>query len=330
VSFIPTDNRPLVSIVIPYYDGEEYIRDAIESVVGQSYRNWELIIVDDGSRVSPAAHLASFLSDSRMSLIRHEDNRGIAASRNMGIQAANGPLIAFLDQDDIWLTDKLAHQVAAFQEGSERLGMVCTGMYFTDSTGSVFAEFSGYGGMDHEAMVRRMFLNLVNSGSIMMVRKKSLAAIGYFNETYAAWDDLDFWMRMASKYRITYIQQPLVKKRMHQENTSHGNVADLLPDAIKAIHTACRLHPFLRKTEHTATANMLRRYGSDLLLSHEVAKGRECLRKAIATSGRCWRAYILFTMSLLGKRGADLLVQMGRVIRKVQSQSFSIDMKRRS
>jgi glycosyltransferase involved in cell wall biosynthesis len=319
------DNRPLVSIVIPYYDGKTYIGEAVRSVIKQSYGNWELIIVDDGSQEDPEKYLSVYLEDDRINLTRHEHNRGIAASRNTGIRRATGSFLAFLDQDDTWLPRKLASQIAAFERGSGQLGMVCTGMYFTNSMGRIFAQFTGYDDTDHRAMVRRMFLDLVNSGSIMMIRRALPEEMGLFDEGYAAWDDLDFWMRVAEKYRITYIRQALVMKRIHPGNTSHQNVAKLLPDGNRALEAASRIHPFLHKAEHIAKANMLRRYGSDLLFNHHVKEGRACLRRSILMSGRSWKTYGLLLVSLLGDRRAVQLNRIGTCIRNRQSRSFAAD-----
>jgi len=236
----------LVSVVIPYYNGEEFIAEAVESVAKQSYRNWELILVDDGSKNKPDNIIAKYGHNKRFRYIRHKHNKGIAATRNTGIKAAKGKYIAFLDQDDIWLNDKLKRQVKVFKQATDKLGMVCTGMYFADSIGVAFRQFNGYDDKDQRKMIKDMFLNAINSGSIMMIKIECINEAGVFDEDFVAYDDFDYWMRIAKKFNVKYINAPLAKKRFHGSNTSLHNLS-VFPDTIKAYHQACQIHPFLNK-----------------------------------------------------------------------------------
>ena len=106
---------PLVSVVMPFFNGASFLHESIASVASQSYDRWELLLVDDGSTDGSANVARSWVADrpARMRYLQHADaaNRGISASRNLGIRHASGELVAFLDADDVWLKDKLARHV---------------------------------------------------------------------------------------------------------------------------------------------------------------------------------------------------------------------------
>lgn len=116
---------PLVSVIIPYYNREATIGRALDSVFRQSYRCWEVIVVDDGSRQCLHPGIAAQLGDARVRVIRHPLNRGVSAARNTGIAHARGDYLAFLDSDDWWRPEKMARQVAEAQASPSPQAAVC-------------------------------------------------------------------------------------------------------------------------------------------------------------------------------------------------------------
>ena len=111
--------EPLISIITPSYNSAGFITPTINSVIDQSYENWELIIIDDKSKDDTGKLVEEFAQqNSKITLIRLDQNGGVANARNVGLAAAKGKYIAFLDSDDVWLKDKLAHQVAFMEEKS--------------------------------------------------------------------------------------------------------------------------------------------------------------------------------------------------------------------
>src|SRR5438874_6806278 len=113
------NSRPLVSVIIIFLNGGDYLEEAIASVLAQTYENWELWLVDDGSTDSGTALAKTYHGryPGKVNYLEHvgHQNRGMSASRNLGIAHARGELLAFLDADDVWRPDKLAHQVALMQ-----------------------------------------------------------------------------------------------------------------------------------------------------------------------------------------------------------------------
>jgi glycosyltransferase involved in cell wall biosynthesis len=120
-----------VSILMPVYNGEQHLSDAIESALAQTYQNFELLIINDGSTDNSADIIRPFLKDSRVIYIEQK-NAGVAAARNTAIKHARGKYIGFLDQDDIWLNNKLEEQVAAL-EHDESVALVYSNQDFIDS-----------------------------------------------------------------------------------------------------------------------------------------------------------------------------------------------------
>jgi len=103
-------SSPAISIIMPNFNGERFIAQAVKSVLGQTFTNWELIIIDDFSTDSSAEIITKFLCDPRIRLIKNPYNQGVAAARNIGIKHAEGQYISFLDSDDIWEAEKLQKQ----------------------------------------------------------------------------------------------------------------------------------------------------------------------------------------------------------------------------
>lgn len=103
--------KPLVSIVTPCYNAEKFIKDTVESILAQTYENWELFIIDDGSKDRSESIIEPFLEDSRITYLKNEKNSGVAFTRNVGIEKAQGKYLAFVDSDDIWDSTKLEEQI---------------------------------------------------------------------------------------------------------------------------------------------------------------------------------------------------------------------------
>ena len=126
---------PLISIIMPAYNAEKTIAGSIDSVLGQSYSSWELLVIDDGSTDSTAAIVKKAASmDARVTLVQNSRNLGVSASRNRGVARASGGWVAFLDSDDQWRPSKLEKQVAAIREKGD-VGLVYTGSSFLNSAG---------------------------------------------------------------------------------------------------------------------------------------------------------------------------------------------------
>jgi glycosyltransferase involved in cell wall biosynthesis len=200
----------LVSVVIPAYNGQEYIREAIESALAQTYRPIEILVIDDGSPINMKEAVAGFGPEVRY--IRQE-NGGTASARNLGWQSARGEFVALLDQDDLWVQQKLERQVPRFAE-DERIGLVAAWMeVFDNKTG----ERKGLHKVPAEMTVHDMIGHELPPVQTMIFRKSALKKIGGFDASLRGTDDWDVNIRVAAEYRVVSVQEVLGRARMHPE-----------------------------------------------------------------------------------------------------------------
>lgn len=198
---------PQVSVIIPTYNRAGCLREAVDSVLAQEFRGFELIVVDDGSTDETPQLLREYGSSIRM---LRQENRGVSAARNAGIAASRGELIAFLDSDDAWLPGKLARQVEFFRQNPEIL--ICQTEELWVKNGRRVNPGQRHrkrGGMIFEPSLA---LCLV-SPSAVMLRRELFEQVGLFDERLPACEDYDLWLRVSCRFPVGLIETPLIIKR---------------------------------------------------------------------------------------------------------------------
>lgn len=207
-----------VSIVTPTYNRPRWLPDAIESVLAQTYRDVELIVVNDGSTDNTEEVLEPYMD--RIVYI-YKENGGQGAALNTGITAATGEYIGRVDDDDLYVPEKLELQVEMFQQNPQ-LGLVAGYGYITDSEGEIMAtrkvpEYSRYGA----------FLSLLQHcifcQPTVLVRKECFDKVGLYKDIYG--EDYDMWLRIARHYPVAVIHKPLAMYRRHDTNLSRRDLA---------------------------------------------------------------------------------------------------------
>jgi glycosyltransferase involved in cell wall biosynthesis len=200
----------MVSVVISNYNYARFLPAALESVLSQTYQEFEVIVVDDGSTDESRDVLARYGNR-----IRHisQSNAGVSAARNAGIRASRGDAIAFLDSDDIWHRAKLAEQVARLT--SADAGLVYCGIEYIDERGRSL-------GIDVEGVEGRILVphgllraRSVRAGSSAIVRRDCFDSCGLFDVHLSTSADWDMWRRIAGAYDIAMVRRPLLKYRVH-------------------------------------------------------------------------------------------------------------------
>ncbi|MDD5593811.1 MAG: glycosyltransferase, partial [Candidatus Margulisbacteria bacterium] len=188
---------PEVSVIIPAYNYAAYTVEAVESVLAQTYKDYELIVVDDGSTDGTGEALRRFGDRIRYF---YKTNGGACSARNFGIQRAQGRYIALLDCDDLFLPAKLETSLKAFTD--KRTGLVYTGVYLIDAAGKVTGEnrTPGHSGRVLEQLV---LSNFINNPSVVIDRE-CFDRVGLFDEKMFFAADWDMWLRIAEKYEIKY------------------------------------------------------------------------------------------------------------------------------
>ena len=207
---------PKVSVIIPVYNHGKYIRECVESALAQDYENLEVIVVDDGSTDNTPEILKEF--EGKIKYIRQE-NRGAAAAFNHGLRLAEGSLITWLSSDDIFLPNKISHQVRKFQEDPAR-AMVYTDYIRIDAGGGELEVVHSHC-PPPERFVREYLTGGFVSAVTMLIRRECLEKIGSFDESLRAYEDYDMVLRLLKHYRFGYIPIPLMKYRWHSANMSH-------------------------------------------------------------------------------------------------------------
>jgi len=198
--------KPRVSVIIPTYNRAWSLHEAVQSVLKQTYTDYEIIVVDDGSTDETATLLHNYGSVIAM----HQPRQGVSAARNQGVRAARGELLAFLDSDDFWLPEKLSVQVRYFDDNPE--AVICQ----TEETW-VRRGVRVNPGRRHRKQAGMIFkpslaLCLV-SPSAVMLRRSLFVSVGGFDDQLPACEDYDLWLRISCRYPIGLIETPLIVKR---------------------------------------------------------------------------------------------------------------------
>jgi glycosyltransferase involved in cell wall biosynthesis len=213
---------PQVSVIVPTYNRASLLKEALDSVLAQSYRNVELIVVDDGSTDHTRRLLSSY--GDRITVLL-QPNAGVSAARNRGIQAASGDLIALLDSDDYWLPGKLAAQVDFFKATPQAL--ICQTEEIWIRNGVRVNPKRRHRKLSGMIFQASLPLCLISPSAVMM-RKSLLDEVGLFDEDLPACEDYDLWLRITWKYPVHLISAPLVVKR-----GGHADQLSRLPELDK-------------------------------------------------------------------------------------------------
>ena len=215
----------LISIIMPAYNAGKYIKESIESVFNQTYQNWELIIIDDGSTDTTSKVVQPFLiNDTRIQYYRQENGKQ-GKARNAGIKKSKGNLIAFLDADDVWMPAKLQTQIGVLKQNDADL--VFTDVFVIDDKGDVIMESCSVENRTYYGEEGLSFFFRINQVPILTVlaKKEAILAVGCFKEIDEIQniEDYDLWIRMLeNKSKLISISDKLGAYRRHDTQTLKG------------------------------------------------------------------------------------------------------------
>ncbi|MGO8669950.1 MAG: glycosyltransferase [Capsulimonadaceae bacterium] len=311
-----SQSMPNVAAIIPCYNRTRYLREAIDSALGQTYPSIEIIAVDDGSTDSTSSVLASYGDAIRV--IRQE-NAGTAAARNTGIAASTAPFLAWLDSDDRWRPEKIAAQVQVMR-AFPQAAVVYTACRMVDAAGNPLQcrqeqappldlpiSLDNCGGREVRAGIRVDVLRmLVVESQVMpsscLVRRGALDEAGPFDPNYRFSEDWELNFRLARRFPYAYVDAPLTDYRVHADSKSqdrrpHALGRLELRHAIEAARAEIRkADPSreMRRAYHRHTlkfADAYYRVGKLALADGDAARARECLRAAIGRNPRVMKYY---------------------------------------
>ena len=246
----------VASVVLPCFNGAQWIGEAIESVLTQTYGDLELLVIDDGSTDDSKAIVASYLSDERARYI-YQENRGFSAAINRGLEEGRGSLIGFVGQDDLWLPRKLEMQVRYLAEHKD-VDMVHSSYLSVDSMGNEIElidlrvpDFS-----TRRELMEYLFVDNFLGFETVLVKRECFREAGLFDERMMGFSDHDMWLRIAGRFHIAYMDQPLVKKREHASQLSKVVTERGLRDEFLMISKAVHQYPFLKKIVRKKLASL--------------------------------------------------------------------------
>lgn len=290
---------PLVSVVIPIYNYSRFITQAIESVLDQTFRDLEVIVVDDGSTDETAQMVGRF--GDRVRYV-YQANRGPNAARNTGIREARGSCVAFLDADDYWLPRKLELQVPLI-EGSPKVGLVYSGMYLFDSdTGAIIGQHP-LGHCRRGPVLRQLFMEQFVPSPTALTRREVFHEVGYFDENVVGPDDWDMWLRIAAIYEFDYVAQPLAMYRVHTSWASSKTFEVYEREMMAFFESASRQYPeHLGELRNRRLNTFQEGLGRRLILQGNARAGRLNLWKAIRWYPFRLRPYVLLLTSYLSAK----------------------------
>jgi glycosyltransferase involved in cell wall biosynthesis len=209
-------NSPLVSVVIPAYDAAGTLVTTVESVFDQTIQDFEIIIVDDGSK-DATVEVADGIKDPRITVISQK-NGGASAARNTGIKQAKGEFVAFLDADDLWLPSKLERQLQVLNEKDD-VDAVQTGAYYVNDSLEVLIVWPCVPSKD-VVLETLLFQNMPGIMSTLMVRRTVFEKIGYLKTNLVILEDWELAIRLARFCNLTSIEEPLSLYRQFPGNRS--------------------------------------------------------------------------------------------------------------
>ncbi|BDU23580.1 glycosyltransferase family 2 protein [Flavobacterium sp. GSB-24] len=207
---------PLVSIIVPAYNHEKYIENCIDSIINQSYKNIEVIIINDGSTDRTLSKLSSYKNFEQVKIINQE-NKGLCKTLNLGLSLTKGKYISILASDDYLINDKLEKQVA-FLEYNPQYGMCCAKAYEVDDAGKNLGTVGAV--VDENEL---SFQNLLDGNKIAiltaLLKSNVFDEVGGFDEGLYM-EDWDMWLRVSNKYKIGFLNEFVAYYRKHETNIS--------------------------------------------------------------------------------------------------------------
>jgi glycosyltransferase involved in cell wall biosynthesis len=272
---MPSPTTP-VSVIIPTYNRAGFLAQAVDSVLAQTYGNFELIVVDDGSCDETEMLLASY---GKALIVLRQENLGPAAARNAGIRAARHPLLAFLDSDDRFVRQKLALQVAAMEAQPELLISHTQETWFRN--GRHLNQKKRHAKEGGDIFARSLELCVVGMSTVM-ARRELFDLIGLFDETFPCCEDYELWLRAGARFPFLLVDAPLTVK--------HGGRPDQVSVQFRTGMDRFRILALEKLFASRALTMAQRRLAGEELIRKAALFGNGCLKHGRPEEGRHWLA----------------------------------------
>jgi glycosyltransferase involved in cell wall biosynthesis len=291
---------PTISVIVPAYNAARTILETINSVLQQTFSDFELIVINDGSTDQTLERLST-VKDPRLKIFSYS-NGGLSTARNRGITHAEGEFIAFLDADDLWTVDKLELQLAALQQHPEA-GVAYSWNYSMDEKGE---SFSAKNPIFFEGNVYAQLLvdNFIVNGSNCMIRKQAVESVGEFDPAVAGAADWDYWLRLAAHWPFVVVRQYQVFYRASSGSMS-ANIEYMERCTLAVLEKAFQAAPLeMQSLKKQSLANA---YTYLAYKYWTLVAGSDGAKKA---AEKLWIAIRLYPPILRDKRPRNLLIKL--------------------
>ena len=209
----------LVSVIMNCYNGEKYLREAIESVINQTYTNWEIIFWDNVS-TDKSSEIVKSYDDVRIKYFCADENTPLGSARNKAIEKSNGELIAFLDVDDLWLPKKLELQVPLFEK-NYKVGLVYSNaIWFNNSNGKKKESLKEKNKLRGNCFRKLLTNYLISLSTTIILKKALLEQSEWFDENFHVLEEADLFRRIAYSWELDFIDRSLAKWRIHEQSST--------------------------------------------------------------------------------------------------------------
>lgn len=281
----------LISVVIPVYNGEKTIKDTIKSVLDQTFKDFELIVINDGSKDS-TLEIISGIQDPRIKVFSYP-NAGLSATRNRGIAQASGKYISFIDADDLWTPDKLQFQLKALEENPQAV-LAYSWTNCIDESGQLLGP-GDRSNISGDVYAKLLLNNFLENGSNALIRTQVFAEFGGFDESLKSAEDWDMWLRLAARYHFVLVPFPHILYRVYTTSMS-ANVLTMEAACLRVIERAFEQAPdSLQYLKKPSLANIYK-YNIFKALKEPIAR-----QQGLIAAGFLWKA-IKYEPALLKKR----------------------------
>ena len=278
---------PKVSVIIPTHNRAEFLRSAVKSVLNQTFQDFEIVIIDDASKDHTQEVIANF-NDTRIKVIHNQVSKGAAGARNIGLINTSGEYIAFLDDDDEWLPEKLKIQTCLLDNSPPEVGGIYTYSFIKEKVSGRVLSIWNYEIKDFSNE------NVVTTSSVLL-RRECFGKCGLFDENMPTGSDYDMWIRISEKFSFEIIKDALVNYYIHENRLSinYGKKR-------RGLEILFDKHDNLFKKDTKEYSRMYLSLRVFYCYKGELLKGRRAFSKSIRMNPFEIRGYFNFLLSLLG------------------------------
>jgi glycosyltransferase involved in cell wall biosynthesis len=230
---VTRDDKPLVSVIVPAWNSERTLSETLQSVAAQTYRNLEILVIDDGSTDSTPAVAEDFCKSEPRARVVRKDNGGLSSARNRGIAEARGDWLAPVDADDLWHQTKIEKQMAVALSAAEPIGFVYCWYRIVDEDGRV-TDSGPRHILSGRVFNQLAYMNVVENGSALLLSREAVLKVGCYDESLPAYEDVMLQLRIARSFPIALVPEYLVAWRRHSSNMSSD--VDLIARSARRVY----------------------------------------------------------------------------------------------